>query len=404
MLVEVRISWSEYLKSERAPSLAYADLSDYDIGWIDNSSATSHRKHGERDTTRSTALIRIRRPSKLPTTCMALKLPPTLKLQHLKALAYQCGISSSGTKAVLTSRLLHEIRPAPGHACQPSLSNPVRILSIDMGIRNLAFCLLDLPAASKGLPAVTAWQRIAVSSAPTANSSTESPIATPKEVFDPPTLSLLAYNLLANTLLPLAPTHILIERQRFRSMGRAQILEWTVRVNMFESILYAILYTLRERSLWTGAVIPIAPGKVGPFWLDADADLARAIERETKTRNTKNAKLLNKGAKIDLVKSWLEAGEMIDIKTDDVKSTAEAYLEKWYRLPGRKRSKIPEEVKKPAKVVKGDAEEMGKLDDLADCLLQGMAWLQWEKNKGLALEKGIDAFNLDSLPTARSLR
>jgi cruciform cutting endonuclease 1 len=34
---------------------------------------------------------------------------------------------------------------------------------------------------------------------------------------------------------------------------------------------------------------------------------------------------------------------------------------------------------------------MGKLDDLADCLLQGMAWIEWEENKRKALEHGVQA-------------
>jgi cruciform cutting endonuclease 1 len=33
---------------------------------------------------------------------------------------------------------------------------------------------------------------------------------------------------------------------------------------------------------------------------------------------------------------------------------------------------------------------MGKLDDLADCLLQGLAWVQWEENKRLLLKKGVE--------------
>ena len=35
--------------------------------------------------------------------------------------------------------------------------------------------------------------------------------------------------------------------------------------------------------------------------------------------------------------------------------------------------------------------EMGKLDDLADCLLQGMAWIRWEENRRGVLEGGLEA-------------
>ena len=37
--------------------------------------------------------------------------------------------------------------------------------------------------------------------------------------------------------------------------------------------------------------------------------------------------------------------------------------------------------------------EIGKLDDLADCLLQGMAWVQWERNRRLVMEKGVQALD-----------
>ena len=165
---------------------------------------------------------------------------------------------------------------------------------------------------------------------------------------------------------------------------------------MFESMLYAVLQTLKSENVWNGTVIPIAPGKVGPFWLEggqnvsadsaltipeADVGVSRA---RTKLRNAKTAKLLNKGAKIDLVKTWLEAKEKVILGTSEAESTAQAYLEKWYRLPGRAKSK---EVVKGAK--SGEVEAMGKLDDLADSLLQGMAWIQWEKNKRDVLKNGV---------------
>jgi cruciform cutting endonuclease 1 len=327
---------------------------------------------------------------------MAIKIPPSLKLSQLKALAFQCGISTSGTKPVIINRLLNEIVPViPNHGSRNSTSS--RILSIDMGIRNLAYCILDVPSEifsniNSSLPTITAWRRIAVSSAPIPSEEAESSLHKLKEVFDPQTLSSAAYALLRHTLLPNNPTHILIERQRFRSMGSPHILEWTIRVNMFESMLYAVLQTLKSEAAWDGTVIPIAPGKVGPFWLESTQDGTIMSPVHTKLRNTKTAKLLNKGAKIDLVKSWLEGKEKVILGTSDVESTAHAYLEKWHRLPGRARSKGVVNVKREKSV---ELEAMGKLDDLADSLLQGMAWIQWEKNKWDILKNGTESLDLD---------
>jgi cruciform cutting endonuclease 1 len=262
-----------------------------------------------------------------------------------------------------------------------------------MGIRNLAYCILDLPLEifsnnKSSIPTVASWRRIAVSSAPVPSEDEESFLPKPKEAFDPQTLSNAAYALLRHTLLPYDPTYILIERQRFRSMGSPHILEWTIRVNMFESMLYAVLQTLKSENVWNGTVIPITPGKVGPFWLESGQEVAIPSRAQAKLRNTKSAKLLNKGAKIDLVKFWLEANENVTLGTSEAESTAQAYLEKWYRLPGRAKSK---DVVKPDRV--REVEAMSKLDDLADSLLQGVAWIQWEKNKREVLKNGVDALD-----------
>jgi cruciform cutting endonuclease 1 len=38
---------------------------------------------------------------------------------------------------------------------------------------------------------------------------------------------------------------------------------------------------------------------------------------------------------------------------------------------------------------------VGKLDELADSLLQGMAWIKWEDNKRQVLKTGVGALDLD---------
>lgn len=249
-----------------------------------------------------------------------------------------------------------------------------------MGIRNLAYCILDIPkTSSQRLPSIQAWHRLAVSTAPEVlDNADEGVEITPvKEVFNPATLSAAAYTLLRKKLLLEEPTHVLIERQRFRSMGSRNILEWTVRVNMFESILYAVLCTLKGEGIWNGEVQAIAPGKVGLFWVGEESKNGVGSK---KLRTSKSAKIRNKGAKIDLVRGWLESGEMVGLGNKSVESMARRYREKWDRSPGGRKKSVDD----------GD-EKMGKLDDLADCLLQGMAWIQWEGNKRTALEHGVEA-------------
>lgn len=141
---------------------------------------------------------------------------------------------------------------------------------------------------------------------------------------------------------------------------------------MLEAVIYGILCALREEGVWKGKVFGIAPGKVGPFWLEDG-------EEEGKWKKERKSKKKNKGLKIDLVRGWLEEGQMVSLGNDDVVSMANRYMEKWDRVPGGR------------KKLEAKGEEMGKLDDLADCLLQGMAWIQWQKNKEIAVQKGVEA-------------
>ncbi|KAG0652154.1 ydc2 [Hyphodiscus hymeniophilus] len=339
---------------------------------------------------------------------MALKIPTSWKLAQLKTIAFKCGISTSGTKGVLTQRLHHEIQPAH-HAKDMH----TRILSIDMGIRNLAYCVVDVPhtllspptisTRKISLPMIDSWHRIAVSSPPSTPIGSEGTLKAAKESFSPATLSASAYKLIRHTLLLQNPTHILIERQRFRSMGSKHILEWTVRVNMFESIIYAILCTMKEEGIWNGRVVSILPGKVGPYWVGEQEEVKAGIvdgdiKAQKKNRSSKTAKIINKGLKIDLVRRWLEAGDVVGLGNEAVEDRARRYMQKWDRLPGgRKGAKKGEKLE----------EEMGKLDDLADCLLQGMAWIQWEKNKNIALERVealLDEADLDNLKAKKKAK
>jgi cruciform cutting endonuclease 1 len=333
-------------------------------------------------------------------------LPSTLKLAHLRILAIKCGVSLSGPKPILAARINSAVTSASNESATKIGGAPLRILSIDMGIRNLAYCVLDaLPDTGGGVvkPQIKAWHRLSVSSTPkplvrydvpienTGSNLKHPPIEKkPIEPFDPAALSLSAYTLLTRTLLPLQPTHILIERQRFRSSSGPHVLEWTLRVNMFESIIYAILTTLKEEGVWSGTVQPITPGKIGPFWLGEDKKPDEQIRPGDYKRvsKAKNVKLINKGKKMDLVRSWLEHGHMVTLGNEKVEKMAEMYKEKWDRKPGGQVG--PRKTKKIEKEEEEELEKKGipKLDDLADCLLQGMAWLEWENNKRILMKEG----------------
>ncbi|KAK4692917.1 cruciform cutting endonuclease 1, partial [Lecanoromycetidae sp. Uapishka_2] len=323
------------------------------------------------------------------------------KNSQLKALATAVGVNSSGTKPVLTSALLEHLPHSPfdkdgrrGSGTQEGH----HIISIDMGIRNLAYCRLVIPhenPAGKlrtgqfepfGLPIIYEWTRLAISSKrKTIELPEENQV---KEAFDPATYSQYAYDLVTTLLKDTSrtrPTHILIERQRFRSMGGSSVQEWTLRVNVFEAMLYAVLKTFSKELGWKGAVHPIMPAKVSKFWL-GDAQGASAEGMGSKSAKTKTAK-------INLVAGWLQKSDRererfyVEAQAAEL---ARAYLRK---TSGGKLVLAKQEKNESLHRIIAVPDAIGKLDDLADCLLQGMAWIQWEKNRQLITSKGLRALD-----------
>lgn len=142
---------------------------------------------------------------------------------------------------------------------------------------------------------------------------------------------------------------------------------------MLEAMLHAVLRTLGACGGWKGQVVGMAPGKVTQFWLgdgreaDADAEEARGKGKGSKSARTKRAK-------VAVVGQWLRHRDSVVEFREELNGVVEGYLR---RMEGRKGA------------VEGE-EGMGKLDDLADCLLQGMAWVRWEENRSKVLSKGPD--------------
>ena len=323
---------------------------------------------------------------------------------QLSSLAKAVGVNSSGTKSILTSQLLEHLPKGNFRlkSARNALLEPCRILSIDMGIRNLAYCCIILPHIGRqtvtafGRPVVHEWTRIAIGEESTKTKrvmdfapekATEKAeevgkvaISDPKEAFDPATYSQHAYDLVTTLLNHLNPTHILIERQRFRSMGGSAVQEWTLRVNMFEAMIYAVLKTLSKSGFWEGGVHPIVPSKVSNFWIMGKQ--AALYEGP----GSKSAK--TKTAKIDLVTQWLEDGGRFQLE-GAAAQLGEAYLRKKTRKG--KRSSVKQKTFSGSKALPIAQDSVEKLDDLADCLLQGMAWIKWEENRRLIMARGAEA-------------
>jgi cruciform cutting endonuclease 1 len=318
------------------------------------------------------------------------------KAWKLKYWAFLIGNPTSGTKEELQKSIAHTMNALPRH------DGAQTIASVDMGIRNLAYCVVTTPTANSKSISVTDWKRMdLVSRSPADTPSAIEELDTiasrghpPKlqpstldtSAFTPPILSQTAYSIV-RTLLSHHPTTILIERQRFRSGGAAAIQEWTVRVNMLESMLWASLHTLRETLPDLTRKFPathaISPQRVADFWL-AQSDnnfpphpipplfseshqgpspfTARSALPEPRAKGRRKT---DKKDKISLVRSWITdpaAPVRLTFPPDSPAATMAAAFQT--SSPPR------------ARELAG-----GKLDDLADCLLQAVAQVRWEENR-----------------------
>ena len=350
------------------------------------------------------------------------------KVSQLKALCFATGLNVSGPKQALCERLRQTLPqtklPPPtaiagnnGHAhththTHAHAQSRYSILSLDMGVRNLGLCRVDLPPdwnsssrTIRAAPIITDWARIAISEKGGSGSGNSSVEEEEKEKFDPLTFARHAYGLTKTLLLDSTssppPSLILIERQRFRSASSPHVFEWTIRVNMLEAMLYAVLRTLAEQGLWAGHVQPVPPDKVSHFALDNDkASLAQQqsgkakakakakTKTKTKSDTSKRIKLVKQG----LVHDWLDlppgAGRIT--LEGPARITAAAYRADWPSIGkvtrGRRKNTPSSDADPPA-----PAPPMDKFDDLADCFLQAMTWIRWEENRRAIVEQGLRA-------------
>ncbi|KAL1865850.1 hypothetical protein VTK73DRAFT_5029 [Phialemonium thermophilum] len=326
-----------------------------------------------------------------------------LSVHQLRTLALQCGIARSGTKGALIQRIqqvVRDHRPLDGGAC---------ILSIDLGIRNLAYCLITAPPgrphSSRPLSVVHAWHALSlVPPACTAvgektteekkkradggdlDTSDVSPsILRPKlqqqEDFSPASLSEIAVGLVRDKLLPLQPTHVLVERQRFRSAGGPAVFEWTVRVNSLEAMLYATFGTLKALGHWDGIVAPVDPKRVASFLVEGEIeDAPQGADgqdiRLCSARSNKRTSREVKRQKMDLLGQWLSEGR-VSMGNPQAKAMRTKYLDRWMRKGGKETRSGPDVKVQEA----GSVDGLKKLDDVADSLLQGVSWLKWQENR-----------------------
>jgi len=210
---------------------------------------------------------------------------------------------------------------------------------------------------------------------------------------------------------------------------------------MFEGMLHAVLETLRGEHATTtqlkGGNFPdvysVSPKRVFNFWSEqaAKTDVGIALGGASKTEGTTDQPKVAKKAvggktkaqkalKIRIVEEWLRphtSDTSAAVKwssrlecADDIVDVRDAFQDKLSKQKGRAGSRLADSREKKTKKQdtslpvpldlaaessrKTDpvvAAVVEKADDLADCLLQGVTWVQWEVNRCVIL----DSIDLD---------
>jgi cruciform cutting endonuclease 1 len=361
---------------------------------------------------------------------------PTVTVKSLQALLTQIGSAISGRKENLISRLSQDLKVPRMLECTGSRKS-IRILSIDMGIKNLAFCVADVKVRNlvpedgnkdEGMGTnmkIISWRRLDVVeevSISTAKQTTEAKTIVNEEgiedPYTPSAMSSTAYNLLAHTLLPYKPDIILIERQRWRTSNGVAIQQWTVRVNTLEGMLWAILTALRAESKSSNTsirgtnrdyeIIGVDPKRVGNFWIGenmrGEANMGvedelivgpeGEIEDIVARKDRPAPKKLSRGkaekkAKIQLLRSWLTPDARSTMPQSPKKSKADldglSSAINFTFSPDAEATRIAlsstEKVKGERKGARIGIIDSKKLDDVTDCFLQAAAWVAWEVNR-----------------------
>ncbi|KAK1143093.1 hypothetical protein N8T08_006977 [Aspergillus melleus] len=288
------------------------------------------------------------------------------------------------------------------------LHRGLSILSIDMGIKNLAYAHLvvpgvevdhsqqgrrgsklklkqnkkkkdgtaemkkgkehtkkSLPSSHKDISSSTLMNAMAKEDEEKAN-----PTPIEDEEFYPLALAPRAYTIVTALLDAYKPTHVLIERQRTRSQNGSSVLESTLRVGVFEGMLYSIFLTLARERPGTAApmVVPVEPQRVARF-------LAQKSEEGVQGYRIKEI------APNGLLHRWIDA-----------------YLNKWPGLDkgtsSRRRSPKRKAVDKKTLHEDEVLREVPKLDDLADSLVQGVTWLDWMRTRDRVAREGESMLGL----------
>lgn len=312
-----------------------------------------------------------------------------LQAWQLKHLARNTGATPGAKK----SSTAHDIL-----SCLDATDSQGTYKSVDMGVKNLAVCVVQSSQLNRSKTTsayfqLLHWERsdILTGSTTTAEPDDSLDLAgeQPEHIpnaYSPSNLAPHAARMAYRLATSHNPSHILIERQRFRSMGGAAVQEWTLRVNSLEAMLYASLETMKQDrdrkdiridqgSSACPEVVEMSPARIAAFWngrgnnwnLDEEGieilipDKSSNPAKQVSQLEEALKRGMEKSEKISLVRNWLHTGAL-DVQ-HSLQPLATAFMQ-----TGRAR--------------KSDGDLIiSKKDDLADCVVQGITYALWQRNR-----------------------
>lgn len=283
-----------------------------------------------------------------------------LRAPDVHTLACACGSFRTGTKAQLLERLhaLAAARAGDAH-------KPLRLVSVDLGVKNLGVCQVRAPAlAAPGATPPREPNSAAFSGRPTVERWFRTQLGADVQ-FAFPGFADLALDF-ARTLDAANADAVIVERQRARSTPKGNVPNDILRVNVVEGMVFAALRLLAPQTYLES----VMPKYVVQFWRSPAEERALVQKREAQANYA-----LAKKARRQLVEQWMQ----------DPRLVFEHFV--------------------------GDGTRVfdvrpGKKDDVNDALVQAITWLEWRSNSARLLaniEAGADPLEGLVLPSAGML-
>lgn len=252
----------------------------------------------------------------------------------------------------------------------------LELVAIDVGLVNFSFAKLSLPRGIYSTPVLKQWYKMDLFAW----------CGIPRE-FHPSSFAKLVNKVVFDLVYASsAPDLVLVERQRFRTMGNKNVFEHILRTNVLESMLYSSLETLQQvdPGQYSAKLIPSSPQTMVNYWAPPKTEAAVTAKQSKETRMKlvdywlKQA-LLGLPSKFELSDfSSFETSELLKAKSDSRR------LHDFMQIFNEHSSH---------KLHVSESNAKAKGDDLADSLLYGLSWIDYQRNRH-ALQNAIDTGNV----------